>query len=672
MAVNRRSRPSVGYGLDNALQSLAPQPIKSTRNPSTSDVAEIGTLWINKSTDAYYILTSVAAGAANWEAQSTGSGTFAAVEVTGGSGDVLVVDAGGDTVLGGDLSVTGDSSFIGNVAITGDISITGDFDITDTGSIGLTSTNNAAGAITLTEDGGTSGSIILTALQGTDPASIDLVSVAGGIRLESNLDAANAIVITSANGGGIEVIAAGTAGGTKDLVLQSTASSVHISGGEAVADAITLAATTGGITATAGGGAGLDIVLQNVAGSVTIESGENVSDSMVIKTDAGVSEKLNIQSIQGTGVASINVASTVGGITLTSNLATDDGININAVGGGVDIDGALQVNIASSKAAVANSVRIVASAADGGMDIDAGTGGITIDSTGAFSIDGAAASNVTTTGAGIDLTLSSVLGSVLVSSTENAALAIRLHADGGSSETIQLHVDQGSSVGSINLLSDVGGITFTATGLASADAINLEAPAGGIDWNSALQSNIDSSQAAVDAIRVIASDVAGGIDVDCGTGGITVDSTGAFSIDGAAASNVTTTGAGIDLTLSSVLGSVLVSSTENAALAIYLHADGGSSETIRLRADQGSGIGSIALVSDVGGVQVTSGALAATTGLNLVQGAVNASIQVGSGDPVHSAPQGSLYIKTDASTTTTRLWINTNGTTGWTYFTSNA
>jgi hypothetical protein len=40
--------------------------------------------------------------------------------------------------------------------------------------------------------------------------------------------------------------------------------------------------------------------------------------------------------------------------------------------------------------------------------------------------------------------------------------------------------------------------------------------------------------------------------------------------------------------------------------------------------------------------------------------------------PAVSAPKGSLYIKTDATTTTTRLWINTNGTTGWAYFTASA
>jgi hypothetical protein len=41
-------------------------------------------------------------------------------------------------------------------------------------------------------------------------------------------------------------------------------------------------------------------------------------------------------------------------------------------------------------------------------------------------------------------------------------------------------------------------------------------------------------------------------------------------------------------------------------------------------------------------------------------------IYIGSGAPTVSAAQGSLYIRTDGSSTSTRLYVNTNGTTGWT------
>jgi len=501
-----------------------------------------------------------------------------------------------------------------------------------------------------------------------------------------------------------------------------------------------------------------------------------------------------------TATGAVSFTGATGGLTMTSATASSLGVT----GAGIDLtlDSAAGQLILTGGEAAINAVRIQADDAAGGIDVDAGTGGITIDSTGAFSIDGAAASNVTVTGAGLDLTLASVLGSVLVSSTENAALAIRLHANGGTSETIQVHSDQGTGVGSVNLLSDVGGITLRSTGLVSGDAINLEAAAGGIDVDAALQIHIQTTQsaadsivitstaggidilasgaaagedidivatgssvnisatendagaitigtnggtseritvtaaqgtnassialtstaggitftaglatadainfvtsnagggididagtagfivdttggisldaaaasnftatgafditiqstagsillnageavadainidstggfdldaalqinvtssqaAAADSIRILASAADGGIDVDAGTGGITIDSTGAFSIDGAAASNVTVTGAGIDLTLASVSGSVLVSSTEDAALAIRLHANGGTSETIQVHADQGTGVSSIGLLSDVGGLTLRAAGLASADAINL-------------------------------------------------------
>lgn len=260
------------------------------------------------------------------------------------------------------------------------------------------------------------------------------------------------------------------------------------------------------------------------AAALSFTTTSNTDPAIIFTANGGAAEAIILRSLQGTAADSIELSSVAGGVTISGGLATADAINI------------------------------VSSNAAGGIDIDAGTGGIAIDSTGAFSIDGAAASNITTTGAGIDLTLSSALGSVLVRSTEDAALAIRLHANGGTSETIQIHSDQGTGVGSVNLLSDVGGITFRATGLASADAINLEAVAGGIDADAALQINVASSQAAADAIRIIASDAAGGIDVDAGTGGMNfttangvidvVSGTGAISISADAAATTVNIGTG--------------------------------------------------------------------------------------------------------------------------------
>ena len=99
MGVRIRSHQDIAYGLDNALQSLSPQPIVSNRAPGSKDSAPLGTIWINKAENAFFVLTSVVAGVANWEAQE--SGTFATLTVTGNA------SIGGNTVMTGDLTVNG-------------------------------------------------------------------------------------------------------------------------------------------------------------------------------------------------------------------------------------------------------------------------------------------------------------------------------------------------------------------------------------------------------------------------------------------------------------------------------------------------------------------------------------------------------------------------------------
>jgi hypothetical protein len=47
-------------------------------------------------------------------------------------------------------------------------------------------------------------------------------------------------------------------------------------------------------------------------------------------------------------------------------------------------------------------------------------------------------------------------------------------------------------------------------------------------------------------------------------------------------------------------------------------------------------------------------------------------IYYGSGAPTVSAAQGSIYLRSDGSSTSTRLYVNTNGSTTWTNFTSAA
>lgn len=56
----------------------------------------------------------------------------------------------------------------------------------------------------------------------------------------------------------------------------------------------------------------------------------------------------------------------------------------------------------------------------------------------------------------------------------------------------------------------------------------------------------------------------------------------------------------------------------------------------------------------------------------LMSSTANLGIFFGSGAPTLAAAQGSIYIRTDGSSTTTRAYINTDGSTSWTSITTAA
>jgi hypothetical protein len=84
----------------------------------------------------------------------------------------------------------------------------------------------------------------------------------------------------------------------------------------------------------------------------------------------------------------------------------------------------------------------------------------------------------------------------------------------------------------------------------------------------------------------------------------------------------------------------------------------------------GGNVLSSAVVSAVGNATILSATAVpagGTTGAGYkMSSTTNLGIFFGSGAPSLSAAQGSLYLRTDGSTTITRMYINTNGSTGWT------
>jgi len=92
------------------------------------------------------------------------------------------------------------------------------------------------------------------------------------------------------------------------------------------------------------------------------------------------------------------------------------------------------------------------------------------------------------------------------------------------------------------------------------------------------QFTLSSDGNSADAINIVASDAAGGIDIDAGTGGIAIDSTGQIHIN----------------------------STLDGANAIKLLTNSGTSESIVIQNAQGTGATAIAIAASKGGINVTA------------------------------------------------------------------
>ena len=172
------------------------------------------------------------------------------------------------------------------------------------------------------------------------------------------------------------------------------------------------------------------------------------------------------------------------------------------------------------------------------------------------------ASNQKIEGDGTDLAIDAT-GNINITSTVNEAASIYLRANAGTSETIKIHSDQGTSVTegaeSVTILSDAGGVGIRSTANL-ANAVNITADGG------------------------------------------TTSSIQIFNDQG---TSVTEGSSSIEVL--SDAGGVELKSTANLAKSIKLIADGGTSETVYIQSDQGTGADSIELLSDAGGITISAG-----------------------------------------------------------------
>lgn len=534
-------------------------------------LTQVGTLSLNASGTA----ATTIGGSSGAITIATGAGNFS---LTGGGNSVsIAADAAANTVLLGSNNTTSSTHI---QAGTGDLLLDGAAttqiiigSTTQTGEIFL-------GRSTAGED---------ISIGSAVNASAQVISIGNGasaadstVNILSGVGTAGAGVLALGNNQRVTTIGLGN-------VAPVASRTSTISGGTittAVTDTLNLG--TGGATTNAGatktvnlnsGGVTLGSVLTNIAtGAVTsgthttdIATGNRAAGTMALNLMTGTGTKtLNAGNADGLttmnflGVANINVSQ-------NSNTAINTGTSTGTVGIGNSLAGAITVATGAGVGidAVTASHFTITGAADLLLSSTLGEVDVTSGKTAATAI------TLTANGAGGGITMSADTGGILpttsgkftVISTDNAAQSIELHANGGIAETVRIRSDQGTSATSIDILSDVGGITLNS-GLASASAINITS-----------------------------SDLGGGWTLNSGTAGVTLANTGKLSLAGAAASDITITGA-FDLTLASTLGRAILQSGKAATDAIKLNASDAA--------------GGITMIAGTGNINMTGNVLKST------------------------------------------------------------
>jgi len=386
----------------------------------------------------------------------------------------------------------------------------------------------------------------------------------------------------------------GTGGGTGSFTTLTVSGTSTLTGNTTVG--------TGNLEVTAGD-------FEVTAGAVTIgafaTAGVVINDaSGVLATSAGTDGQVIIAK---TGAAPVwNTLTAGGGITITEGVGTITIANPGATG----------------TTMTADDTNAVAPDGAGNTDVIGYDANIQTDGATANTLKIRLSDDVTTVGAltaGVNLNMST--GICTIDSDSNGAQAIYLHADAGVNETIDIYSDQGTNPASIYVHSDVGGLTFDS-GLASADAININA-----------------------------SDAAGGIDVDYGTGGMNVaGANGGFTL---------TTGTGNiaigadatdhDIEIGDAAGTnamALISGTGHTALTsggnITLDATG----TVEINSSAGTlNVGNDA---DAQNINIGNGAAARTITIGNVTGATALALNAGTGGiALASTGTGDITINSD-------------------------
>ena len=470
-----------------------------------------------------------------------------AASSTAGNEDVRIVNTYGTDEAA--IAITASAGGVDiDAASSKDVNVAG-------GQVALVSKDNATSAISLTANVGTSETIVVTNTQGTAAGAIALTATAGGIT--ATVADEKDLTLGNAGGDAYFKVAASATAGNEDVRV------VNTNGTDEAAIAIT--ATAGGVDIDAAAAKDVNIA----GGQVALVSKDNATSAISLTANVGTAETIEITNTQGTSATAISLTATAGGIDINAGSAGIDiqtagvlSIDSTATGAAANLthagaagqdltvsctNGSLNLTGGEADAA---AVKIQATNNLGGIDIDALAGGIDILTNGPLSIDSAStetSANLTHVGAaGNDLIVSCTAGSLNLTSGEvNAVDAVKIEAthDGGG-----IDIDAGT-----------GGIDILTTGVFSIDSSATNAAsnlshvgAAGNDLTVSCTSgslNLTGGEAnALDAVKIEATHDGGGIDIDAGTGGIAINSTGSVGITGSSVTLYSSSNGNINLT----------------------------------------------------------------------------------------------------------------------------
>ncbi len=488
----------------------------------------------------------------------------------------LTVSAGGASITGGTssdtLTVSGDASVGGDLTVSGDIVSRGAVDLVVQDNFidlnfGNSTTTSEAGGLTVQMNrtsGFTAGTVttFVAGVASTSNPTFTYTDATGS----TALTAGDVVVIsgaTESGNDGLFVVSSVNQASFPQIVTIKGIGTVAVDGATPWAQNQFEADT--GDTATA---YKTDLFIQLVAdgsASFTDAGGSNYNKGTFLTAYHSAATESDFSADGGyTTVESTLQSAYNGGNTITTASSTD--IALTLTSGGFTVNGAGAVDFGNAGTDVAGFA--------------VGTSTFDVNATGAITLDGVGASNLTTTGA---LTLSGAGVNVAGGSAEidiTTSGLIDVNGSGGLDMDLSGAASAISSTGQDLSIETVtsGELDLTAAGLMDINAAaNLDIDVTGtFDMLSSGAFSIDgtgaSNVSAASGNLTLSTTTSGDIDlssaadVDVDGANIQLDATAAVSIDAAAASNVTVAGA--DLTLSTTTsGNVDITAADDINLA---------------------------------------------------------------------------------------------------------